>query len=230
MVDKICEHIIAQNYSLQDALNAIQICLSTPGTSKETRGDLGELAVLYTLLALHQQFPKITKVYHSVLMKKQRGDWTNEIDFIFVTPFAVFVIEAKSYYGNTTIGEDHKFTVKNRYSVKTYDVVYQNQSHCKTLYQYIYSYIKGPKVIKPLVALFSIGTITDIRTPEQRNEYPVLNVENLYNYLSKIMYTGLANGMKPKVNFPKCVREINRQNIQSKENMLEHVKRIQNLR
>lgn len=229
-MDKICEHIISQNYSLQDALHAIQTCLSTPGTSKETRGDLGELAVLYTLLALHQQYPEITKVYHSVLMKKQTGDWTNEIDFIFVTPFAVFVIEAKSYYGNTTIGKDHKFTVRNKHGVKSYDVVYQNQAHCRTLYQHIYSYIKGPKVIKPLVTLFSIGTITDNRTSEQRNEYPVFNVENLYNYLSKIMYTGLSTQMKAKVNFPKCVREINRQNIQSKENMLEHVQRIKNLR
>lgn len=229
-MDKICEHIISQNYSLQDALHAIQTCLSTPGTSKETRGDLGELAVLYTLLALHKQYPEFTKVYHSALMKKKNSEWTNEIDFIFVTPFAVFVIEAKSFYGDTTLSQNHMFTVQNKYGTKSYDVVYQNQQHCKTLYQHIYPYVKGAVVVRPIVTLFSIGTITDKRTSEQRNEYPVLNVENLYNYISKVIHAGISTQMKPKVNYPKCLREIDRQNIQSKDNMLEHINRIKKLR
>ena len=223
----ICKSIISQNYILRDALIVIQSTLANKRLSKEERGDLGELAVLYTLLALQQQYQGIMKVYHSVLLKKPNSDWTTEIDFIVVTPFAIFVIETKSYYGHTTILKNHKFNVKNEHYTKEYDVVYQNQGHCQTLYKLIYPYLSSPQVIRPVVTIFSVGTLTDTRDTSSRNQYPVLNVQYLLTYIGSIIKRGLDSHLNPNVNLPKCIEQINKYNIQSEDEMTSHIRRIQ---
>lgn len=222
----ICLKIIQNNYTLQEALTVIYDTLNKQRLSKEERGDLGELAVLYTLLAIQQRYPKYVTIYHSALFKKPKSDWTTELDFIVVTPFAVFVIETKSFYGHTKVLQNQKLEVTNKYGKKEYDVIYQNQGHCRTLYELIYSYVKSPTVIIPIVTLFSVGTLEDTRTNDLRNKYPVLNVNYLATYIGTILNKGFAQSIKPTVNLPKCIQQISSNNIQSKENMIEHIQRI----
>lgn len=228
-MNKLCQDIISQNYSLQDALGAITLALGQRGVTKEERGELGELAVMYVLLTLQSRYPTITKLFHSVLLRKPNSEWTTEIDFVFVTAFGIFVIETKSFYGSTTILPNHKFQVKNQYGTTDYDVVYQNQGHCKTLYQLTYSYVKSPKVIRPIVTIFSIGDLHDTRDSVNRNLYPVMNVENLYNYINSVLQNAINSHMKPTVNLPKYITTLDKLNIQSDDNMLEHIHRIQTL-
>lgn len=224
---QICLDIIAQNHSLQDALNIIQSTLEHRRLSKEERGDLGELAILYTLLALQQKYGEYIQIFHSVLFRKQNSDWTTEVDFIVVTPYAVFVIEGKSFYGETVIQKNHKLKVKNQYGVREYDVVYQNQGHCRTLYQLIYPYLISANVIRPVVTLFSIGNLKDERDNKSRTDYPIVNVQFLFKYIDTILIRAINQKMNPTVNMPKCIQIINKNNIQSEESMLEHIKRIQ---
>lgn len=223
----ICMSIISQNYTLKDALAVILNTLETKRLSKEERGDLGELAVLYSLLALQKSYGDIFKVYHSVLLKKPNSDWTTEIDFVVVTPFAVFVIETKSFYGDTLVQKNHKLSVKNKYGTKEYDVVYQNQGHCRTLYELIYSSVSKAEVVRPVVTLFSVGTLTDSRNDSARRDYPVMNVTYLLNYIGSFVHNCITQKVKPTINLPKCIDIIDKHNIQSENEMLSHIKRIQ---
>lgn len=221
-MNNICDYIVNQNYSLKEALGAIEIALEKGGHSREVRGDLGELAVSYTLLALQERFPE-TKLFQSTLLKKKDGSgWSTEIDFIYVTPFAVFVVEAKSFYGKTIIDKDQKFVVKAGKKVNTYEVLAQNQGHCRVLYEYIYDLIKDAKQIMPVVVIFSVGETKDERSREDRNAYPVLNVSNMYNYI----YNGLVNGKTATVDVPSVIRRIQDSDTYSAENMAKHVAMI----
>lgn len=229
-MNNICEYIMSQNYTLKEALQAIEVALQNYSNSKETRGELGELATLYTLFTIHQEFPNITRLYHSVLLEKPNSDWTTELDFVLVTPVAVFVVETKSFYGKTTILKNHKFQVKLNKQIYEYDPVYQNQGHCRTLYEYTYTFMKDASCIKPIVNIFSIGSFVDTRDKQARNAYPVLNVEYLYNYIYRPLNAYRSGQVKPTVNVEKVCEYIDKHNVQSKENMLSHIKRIQSIR
>lgn len=221
----ICDYIISQNYTVRNALRAIEIALANPKTSREVRGQLGELAVAYTLLGLKKQNPN-TKLFQSVLLKKPDSDWTTEIDFLYVTPYALYVIEVKSYFGTTEILPNLKFSVNTKQNKTEYDVIYQNQGHCKTVYELIYNYVKSPEFIKPVVTLYSLGNLIDKRSDEDRLKYPVLNIENLYNYIAKAITKANNRKLTPTVNVAKCSELIAKNNIQSEENMLQHINRI----
>ena len=99
-------------------------------------GMLGEYKTYNTLRAYEEIGGKFL---FNVYLPKEDGT-TTEIDMLFLTPKAIFVIESKNYSGYISGGVndiDWKESFGNRINIPFYNPIKQNQTHIKALRNYI---------------------------------------------------------------------------------------------
>ena len=227
-MSKLSTYVINQHGTLQQSLNLISQLLSNRQVSKEDRGELAELGVYYILLALQSTYPNFT-IYHSVLLKVG-NNYTTEIDFVVVTPYKVIVLECKSFYGQITVTPDNLFTIKAGKQTYTHNVLYQNQGHCKAIYSTIYQRIKGASTILPIITLFSNSMLQDKRNINIQQQFPILTIIELFDYISATLYPYYSTGQPNTVDYSEVVRLLDQHNIQSEDAMLAHIKRVKAMR
>lgn len=228
-MQNITTQIIQSGYTLGDTLRTISDYMAYGRLSKEERGELAELGVFYILLALQQQYPNI-KIYHSILLRTNpNNDWTTEVDFVLVTPYKIFVIETKSYYGITTV-KDTLLKVQVKNTSYEHEVFKQNQGHCKAIYKYIYPYITSSGVIQPVITMFCNGTIRDTRNKKLQTQFPVLVIGELFDYLSTTLFKYYQSSANYLVSYDAVNSILTANNLQSEDAMLAHINRIKSLR
>lgn len=94
------------------------------------KGELGE----YKNASQLDSLPKEFNALHDIMLKTRKG--FSQIDHIVVSPYGIFVIEAKNYDGWIFGDQDKKFwiqTFPNGRKNRFYNPIWQNNGHVKAL-------------------------------------------------------------------------------------------------
>ena len=182
-------------------------------------GMLGEYRTFNTLRAYEEVGGKFL---FNVYLPREDGT-TTEIDMLFLTPKAIFVIESKNYSGYITGGANDlewKESFGNRINIPFYNPIKQNETHIKYLKNYV----------GELLPIYSIVVFSD----ECRLGYVPNNVKNTFvvnrSALPHLIKT-LLNNNEQLITY-KEVDEIQKglfpYSQKTEEEKMEHVKNVRN--
>ena len=157
----------------------------------DMNGEVCETVLEIGILEFMKRYPKACE--HWVLKKgliiKDIEDPNNgfitEIDLVLATPQMIYLFECKSYTGNKVLTNEYTITTPAR----SFDVYKQNYLHAKTfLAQFTpYRCNKSSQVFPIQLALFSLakGEIVDARTDVNKALMPLVEIEDLFDFLAK---------------------------------------------
>lgn len=151
-------------------------------TGQKYTRNAGERMVVNSLLSL----PKEYKIYNNLLLQSSRNG-TTEIDHVVVSPYGVFVIETKDYYGEVTGRRTEKQWVQNtgmEYK-KFGNPLDQNYGHMKTIQEI--THVKFDNMVS-IVVFTGEANIPNINASLEK-EY-VIKLDDLlpviYSYKRKV--------------------------------------------
>lgn len=160
-----------------------------PDKKRQVNGELCEIV----LMALTDNYIKKRHIsaglYHSMILankNNKESSFRTELDFTLVAPSIILSGECKSYKGNITLVDD--CTIRRN---KDTDVARQMRLHGNALVPYLKEYALGNIGGKvPPYGLFlfvySLGTIEDLRTKDNKAKFPVCQISNLYAYYDTV--------------------------------------------
>lgn len=165
---------------------------------KNTRGKFGELLVRFILACLPREY----RVFYDVRFNVERSRC--QIDHLVVSPYGIFVIEAKSYLG-LTVGHTswsmwRRYVLGKRYITRS--PLVQNERYIKMLktkYPEIESLFA--EAVKSVI-VFGFGSIIKMKD-SSRN---VMTIFSIYKYirsfkqqrLNEIQYKSICNKFETK--------------------------------
>lgn len=112
------------------------------------------------------------------------GDYTTEMDLVFITPAVIAVFECKCYSGDKIIVD--KGTIK-REGHADFDVYDQNIKHIRALHAHIKNYLLHGASYPYMSSYFRFdtGTVNDLRKDNDKSKFPITDINNLYELLDK---------------------------------------------
>jgi len=195
-------------------------------TYNTRKGNHLEKKIEKILLKIVNHHPKLSVedsfVYRDIMFGKD--DKTSQIDNVLLTPYGIFVIEAKNYKGfifgssmqqNWTVTTQSKNKRINKYPF--YNPIKQNITHVN----YVKNVIKKEMPIYNIVVFGNQAILKKITTDEDAK---VLNLKNLKRYLNS-----LINRLNPIISIEilKIVKEGFEKSINADKNQRKnHVRRI----
>lgn len=152
----------------------------------ELHGEICETVLEMLLDEYVKARPECTIQKGLILWNKYKPDngFLTEIDWTLFTPECIYLFECKSYSGKKVMTGAGLLSRENG---KSYDVYKQSNIHKETLYAWFEDFVLPNKT--PLIQMcmfnFSQGELEDKRTKTAKMEMPVLDEENLLEYLKK---------------------------------------------
>lgn len=165
------------------------------------KGTYGEQAVFSLVVDLKKQYGGI--VYHSLVIPavprlvgnlklvnkdpvkfKTNTMKFTEIDIVYVSNNAVYLIEVKSYKAKTIKVDDYRIM-----GVKSGDKnpVHQNEMHARHFWENcLKKVLQSPEQVVPIVCLVDESKVIDDRCKESKNIYIVSTLNNLYSTIEGI--------------------------------------------
>lgn len=155
------------------------------------------------------------------------ADFSTEIDLILATPMVVYIFECKSYSGNKVLKDKCTLVTDNR----TFDVFQQNLLHANVFLKQFRPYLRKSVKRFPLqLALFVManGSIVDDREKKYKDLMPVVEIENLFHFLSRSLVSS-AGGTGEIWNMKyvsKALNKIEQHSLKRRKEHLDYVKRL----
>lgn len=197
---KVWGDILELQKIVQDVNRQLKEIFNDTSLTPQERGDKGE-QIIGELLQYWSSMYDGSIFEHSFIYEQgpilptQNSAETNpvtESDFIVVTPYAVFVIEVKTIYGQMKVYEDFNieiirsgtFTGENFESKNFFR---QNEMHCRHLYYHLHDILPegNPSYIKPILVMTGKMKIFDERSSVDKSKYPITILNKLIPVLEK---------------------------------------------
>lgn len=149
----------------------------------EAKGELAELFLYITVkewLRINNKYD--WKVYHHFYLPYKSGNGSTELDVVIASQYIIVVFECKSYNGAKILTRECMLTPARS---KAIDVFKQNALHCKALWEHVEPFaLSDVGVLKSAYFNFSLGTLTDKRSDDNKRLMPALSEDNIIHFLN----------------------------------------------
>lgn len=146
------------------------------------KGELAEVSLECILLALQDRLNFQTAILKSIFVEDTYSDLVTELDLTFITPYAIYLFECKSYSGkNKTVRGECELFRENE-SIR--DVTSQNKLHLNLFNRKYGGFVrKGSKPYRVIVYNYASEKFKDKRKPEYKRKMPVLNQDSVVDWV-----------------------------------------------
>lgn len=173
------------------AMYKVNLKTAKPDFKTDLCGEICETILEIGIIEFMKKYPEICRdwvIKKGLIVKdieNPNNGFLTEIDLVLATPQMIYIFECKSYTGEKILTDICTIKTKNR----SFDVYKQNLMHARVFLKQFdpYRVNKAVKKLPLQLALFSLskGSITDKRNDTSKMLMPLVEIENLFKFLSQ---------------------------------------------
>lgn len=157
------------------------------------KGELAEASLSCILQAIQDKLKMESAILKGIYVEDTDTNKVTELDVTFVTPYAVYLFECKSYSGQQK--ELKGKCELYRKGEKIADVYEQNALHLILFNRRYGGYVKkGSRPYRLILYDYATNKFVDKRTEENKRLMPVLNQSNLVEWIQADLQEAMKRG------------------------------------